>query len=370
MNVYKIMNAVCFFNSNKTWGGGEKWHYDISLWLKEKGIPVMVVTNTNSELFQRLKKHNIELRHFKISHLSFLNIYKILKISLLLKRSHVHTIILNLSSDLKAAGIAAKLAGIKHIIYRRGLARPIRNSALNRWLFARIITRVIANSEETKRTILQNNPSLIPPEKITVIYNGIDLHAYDRKPSRCVYSRRPGEIVLGNAARLSEQKGQKHLIELAQILKNQGIKFRLLIAGKGELAAQLQQYAEALEVKEDVIFLGFQNNIKSFMESIDIFVLSSAYEGFGYVLVEAMAAQRPVVAFNVSSNPEIIANGQTGFLAEQGNVENFVGCVKELIYNDTLRTTFGKNARKRVEKQFEIQQVLDEILTLINRGNP
>lgn len=359
------MNPVCFFNSNTTWGGGEKWHYDISLRLQEKGCPVLVVTNTSSELFHRLNNHNIELRQFNLSNLSFLNIYKIIKISMMLKKYHIHTIILNLSSDVKVAGIAAKLAGVKKIIYRRGLARPVRNTALNRFLFTQIITDVITNSEETRKKILQNNPSLAQQEKIAVIYNGIDLHTYDQKELSCLYQKKPGEIVLGNAARLTAQKGQMCLIELAKILKAQGIKFRLLIAGKGQLATQLQQYAKTLCVEDEVIFLGFQENIKNFMETIDIFLLSSFYEGFGYVLVEAMASQKPVVAFKVSSNPEIVAHGQTGFLAEEGNVEDFARYVKELAQNETLRKTFGINARKRVAEKFEIQKVVEQVTQLI-----
>jgi glycosyltransferase involved in cell wall biosynthesis len=165
---------------------------------------------------------------------------------------------------------------------------------------------------------------------------------------------------------LSPQKGQTYLIELARRLKTEGVKFRLLIAGKGELEQQLQQYAQALEVKEEIQFLGFQENIKGFMGNIDIFVLSSSFEGFGYALVEAMAAQKPVVAFHVSSNPEVVDHGHTGLLAEQENVEDLVQCVKELIHNEDLRKTLGQNARKRVEEQFEIQRVVDETLALIN----
>lgn len=361
------MQSICFFNTNKVWGGGEKWHYDISLRLQKQGFPVIAVTNPKSELFHRLKKENIKLHHINIANLSFLNIYKIFKIYSLVKKHHIHTIILNLSSDMKVAGIASKLAGVKKIIYRRGLARPVKNSALNRFLFSHIITDVIVNSEDTRKKILQNNPLLIPRENITVIYNGLDLQAYDQNPSSCLYSKKHGEIVLGNAARLSSQKGQKHLIELAKFLKDQGLKFRVLIAGKGELATQLQQYAKTLHVEEEVIFLGFQENIKSFMESIDIFVLSSSFEGFAYVLVEAMASRKPVVAFNVSSNPEIVVHGHTGLLAESGNVEDLARCVRELVQDEKLRKTFGRNARKRVEEKFEIRRVLDETIALITR---
>ncbi len=84
----------------------------------------------------------------------------------------------NLSGDMKIASIAGKMAGVPKIIYRRGSAIPIRNSPINRYLFRRVITKIMANSKETKRTILANNQSLVPDDKIRVIYNGVYLPRY------------------------------------------------------------------------------------------------------------------------------------------------------------------------------------------------
>ncbi len=138
--------TVCFFNTCKNWGGGEKWHFDISTRLSDKGYDVIVVTNKRSELCSRIKKWSLRLYAIKISNLSFLNIFKVLKVYKILKNEKIKTIILNLPSDLKVAGVAAKLAGIEKIIYRRGSAIPIKDSFLNRFLFKHIITGVVANS--------------------------------------------------------------------------------------------------------------------------------------------------------------------------------------------------------------------------------
>ena len=105
---------------------------------------------------------------------------------MLLRKENIGTIIINLSSDLKVAGIAAKLAGVRNIIYRRGSAIAIRDTWLNRFLYREVVTEIIANSEETARTILQNNQKLVPEEKIKVIYNGIDLEVYDKQQRSCL----------------------------------------------------------------------------------------------------------------------------------------------------------------------------------------
>jgi glycosyltransferase involved in cell wall biosynthesis len=359
------MKNICFFNSNRAWGGGEKWHHDIALRLRDEGWHVLVITNKHSALYSRLQDKKIPLRQIRISNLSFLNVFKIFTIRKILNTHNIDTILLNLSSDLKVGGIAAKLAGVTKIIYRRGLDRPIKSTFLNRFLLKYIITGIIVNSEEIRQKILQTKPPLISKEHIRIIYNGIDVYAYDREQMRRIYTKKPHEIVLGNAGRFTEQKGQKYLIELAEMLKARGIKFTLLIAGTGRLEQQLKQYARTRNVEEEVIFVGFIDRIKGFMESIDIFLLSSLYEGFGYVLAEAMAAKKPVVAFNVSSNPEIVINGQTGFLVEKGNVSDFAKRTEELIHNEPLRKTFGMNARKRVEEKFDIQRVVAEVTKLI-----
>ena len=355
------MNRICFFNSLISWGGGEKWHYDISTRLGASGYPVVVISGKNSELYNRLKQTPVLTRQISISNLSFLNPVKILELRKLFKREKVKTLILNLSTDLKAAGLAARLAGVENIIYRRGSAIPIRDTILNRLIFKYIVTEIIANSEETKRTILMNNPRLFDDNKIRIIYNGIDLEEHQKTKSKLLYQRTDGEIILGNAGRLSEEKGHIYLLELARVLKEKEIKFKLLIAGTGKLRYRLNKIARSYKIEKEVKFLGFVKNIKSFNQSIDIFLLTSLWEGFGYVIVEAMAEQKPVIAFDIRSSAEIIDQGQTGFLVEKGNIEELAEKVDILAKNEKLRKTMGENGRLKVEKIFTLNKALKKV---------
>lgn len=285
------------------------------------------------------------------------------------RREKVKTLIMNLSSDLKVAGIAGKIAGVDNIIYKRANAIPVRNSILNRFLFRRIITRMIANSEETKRSILANNPNLIHPSKIKVIYPGIELHDREKTSLKHVYKRREGEIILGNAGRLSEEKGQIFLIQLAEILKKHKIKFRILIAGTGKLNGYLKKQAKQHKVHKDVLLLGFVDNVDQFYRDIDIFLLTSLFEGFGYVMVEAMAEKKPVIAFDIRSSAEVVDDGKTGFLVPRGNVEAMAEKVIELAKNNTLQQEFGEEGYKRVESLFTIDHTISEIRDFIAEEN-
>src|SRR6056297_642637 len=166
--------VICFFNTNKEWGGGEKWHFDMARRLHDRGQEVILCAYPDSSLYHKALEAEIPVYSFKIKNLSFINFQLINKLRNFFKKKQVTHLLLNLPSDLKTAGRAARAANINHIIYRRGSAIPISNSFSNRYLFKHVVDYLIVNSEETKRTILSNNSNLFDEHKIHVIYNGID----------------------------------------------------------------------------------------------------------------------------------------------------------------------------------------------------
>jgi glycosyltransferase involved in cell wall biosynthesis len=360
-------NKICFCNSVVSWGGGEKWHYDMAVRLHAKNFPVVVMTNKRSEIKERLKNSTIPIINFKITNLSFLNPVKIIMVAHAIKKAKINTIILNLSTDLKTAGVASKLVGVPHVVYRRGSAIPIRNTFLNRFLFKHIVDEVIANSEETKRTIISRNPNLIDKSKIKIIYNGIYIDAFDAQNSKNIYQRNGEEIVIGNAGRLVKQKGQKYLVDLALNLKESGVNFKIVIAGEGKMENELRNLVKRNNLEDRIEFIGFIDDMKSFMQSIDIFVLTSIWEGFGYVLVEAMACNIPVVAFRISSNPEVIEDNLTGFLVEPFDSKAMADRVIQLIEDKGLREKMGNAGRKRVEEVFTFSKTLENFEAFIER---
>ncbi len=354
--------VVCFFNSAKTWGGGEKWHFDIATRLHSKGYKVVVVTNKNSELFKRLNETDIKIYSVEISNYSFLNPLKRKQVASILKQEQVSTIIINLPADLKVAGKAAKKAGITKVIYRRGSAIPIKNKITNRIIFKKYIDEIIANSEATKKTILANNPNLFDINKIKVIYNGIILEdIFKTEATSPIYTKTGNEIVIGNAGRFVKQKNHKFLIDLAVELKKRDVNFKLLLGGSGKLQPEIENLAKQFYVDDKVIFPGFIEDITSFMQCIDIYVLPSLWEGFGYVLVEAMINKKPVIAFNLSSNPEIIADKETGFLIEENNISEMIDKINLLSQNKELLNSMGESGEKRVKDLFVIDRTVEEV---------
>jgi glycosyltransferase involved in cell wall biosynthesis len=353
-----VPDTIVFFNTSKTWGGGEQWHYQTALKFNELDYHVQVITNKDSELCKRLREKEVPLKQFRISNLSIFNPFKIFTIYSYLKREKVSTVILNLSTDAKIGGLAAYFAGVPRIIYRRGLAAPISNTIINRFFFRKIFTHVIANSEDTKRMILYNNPDLIPDQKITVIRNWVDLTPDVNLNSNLYYNRKGKEVVLGNLGRLVEVKGQDQLIKIAALLKSDNIDFRVIIGGTGKLEKDLRNYARGLDVEDEVIFTGFVCHVKTFMKELDIFVLTSTYEGFGFVIAEAMLEKKPVIAFNTSSLPEIVINGENGFLVPLGDIDAMLEKIKLLIADPCLAREMGEHGNRMVREKFSFESQL------------
>jgi glycosyltransferase involved in cell wall biosynthesis len=346
--------TICLFNSNTTWGGGEKWIQETGITLSDNKYYIVVCTNSISELYNNLTNTSLKILPVKIVNLSYLNPLKIFSLYRIFRKLRVDIIVLGLSQDLKAAGLAAKLAGVRQIIYRRGLANPIKNNLVNQFYFRRIVTKVIANSEEVKRSLLVRNSFLIDSADVHVIYNGInlaDVTNHNRKING-------SPVIIGNVGRLIEGKGQKYLIDLAANLKEHQYNFLIKIVGIGKMRHQLEDYAKKLKVDDSIIFVEFLNDTRDFYQEIDIFVFPSGSEGCSNAILEAMAYEKPVVAFNISSMPEMIDDGLTGFLVPYKDVKAMTEKVALLINNASRRREMGEQARLKISTKFDFTKNL------------
>lgn len=320
------MGKICFFNTNLAWGGGENWHLNAALSLAGRGRQVVLACHPKGALFSKAPSDipNLEVVPFEIGKLSFLNPFLRVRLARYFKKENVTSIIMNLPADLKTAGPAAKASGVRNIIYRRGSALPVRDSALNRHLYGKVITKLIVNSEATRRMVFANNKQLISPERVFLLPNGIDLDRFHAGLERAGAAHagllplskagKEKPLVLGNAGRLNKQKGQHLFLQLGALLAKADCDFRLILAGEGEREGELKDLAGRLGIEDKVLFTGFLEDMSGFWNEIDVFVLTSLWEGFGYVLLEAMLAEKPILAFGVSNIPELIEEGKNGFL--------------------------------------------------------
>lgn len=309
--------TIIFCNSNIPWGGGEAWHLSAARSLADRGWRVLLLCHPEGALYKRaLGVRGVTPIPMRLGRLSFLNPFLRARLRRLFQDERADAVLLNLPADLKVAGPAAKKAGVRHVVYRRGSALPVRDTAMNRRLYGTVITTLIANSLATKQQVLVNNPGLIAEDRIQVIPNGVDIEAFDAALARAGASLLPGApgepLVIGNAGRLNRQKAQHLVLRLGRKLLDAGVDCRVLIAGEGERERELKELARRLDLGEKAVFCGFMPDLSPFWRSIDVFVLTSLWEGFGNVVIEAGLAKKPVFAFAVSNLPELIREGPDG----------------------------------------------------------
>lgn len=344
------MKKVCFVNTATLWGGGEHWQFETILDYKNKA-DITLITTENGELFQKAQKANIRTATLHIGNLSFINPFKVFKAYRIIKQLNIETILFNTSNDFKMFTMPAKWAGVKNILYRRDNGKPMRSHLLNKLLLRKGITHFLPCSNYIAKMALAKNDQLFPKSKIQTVYNSISLSKWDQIDAVQIFENK-NLCLFGCVGRLSEEKGQLFLPEIVKILKEKEYKFKIIIAGTGPIKDKLSKLINEYNVAEYFELLGFRQDIKSIMSSIDCLLLPSHWEGLPTVALEAMACEKPAISFYVAGNPEVIIDSETGYTVDPFNIEAFADAMIKIIKNTKKTKQLGKNGRQLIEKTF------------------
>jgi glycosyltransferase involved in cell wall biosynthesis len=227
---------------------------------------------------------------------------------------------------------------------------------------AHITDVIISVAEADHKRMIQWG---IPVHKTVTIPNGIDLQSFtgpvDREElctSLGISSESPLVIQMG---RLREQKDPLSFVEgAARVLqKAPGTQFVLL--GDGPLRSAVEERIQSRGLVESVLLTGWRNDARELLAAADIVTLTSRWEGIHYELLEAMAWSRPVVATAVNGCPEVVHEGQTGYLVSPGDVFGWADRVLYLLANHAAATAMGQRGRERVEEHFALQKMVNRV---------
>jgi glycosyltransferase involved in cell wall biosynthesis len=223
-------------------------------------------------------------------------------------------------------------------------------------LFSRVPDRLVAVGNEQKKTILQT--FRFQEKRVDTVWNGVTLKWPRSTSSTIEKHRRNGSPIIGTVCTLIEQKGLPYLIEVAAALKQKGVEATFLIAGEGHLHQELETKARELGLDKQVIFLGWvQNASQAIVPYIDIFFLPSLWEAMSVVVLEAMAAERPVVVTDVGENKHVVDNGENGFVVPSKSVDAMVSALEKLITSKTLRENMGAKAGTRAREFYSVEHM-------------
>ena len=203
------------------------------------------------------------------------------------------------------------------------------------------------------------------PGRVRRVYHGLEppvTRALEREGQRIRAELGVGadDFLVGNVGRLALQKGQRHLIAAMPLLLQRAPRAHAVIAGGGDLEDYLRDLAEEAGVAERVHVLGPRKDVPALMHAIDVFAMPSIWEGFGLVLLEAMAAGRPIVASRVATIPEVVVDSETGLLVPAGDPQALADALAELADQPARAHQLGEAGRERLRRQFSIDKMVGD----------
>lgn len=344
----------------KSWGGGERYVYDLSSELKERGNKIVFAGRRSPIVEGKFSK----LAPYVSLPLKFLfDIYSSIKIAFIIKRYKIDIIHVHIFKDAFMAAIAMSLLpGVScKLIMTRHLVKRGKGGFLYNWLYKRL-SYLIFVSHLTKDEFLSGDAT-IAWEKIVVLHNCIVVAPKAELTSstlRDSYSIWASTLLLAYSGRLSPEKGIDTLLQSMTLIKSD---VALVIAGSGEpqYVAYLKRLAVELGVESRVFFVGFEDNIFPFISQVDIAVLPSVCrESFGLVVLEYMAMGVPVITTGNGAQVEIIEDGVDGFLVEPRSETQIAALVDRLAADSATRGIVGERAIEK-SKKFDYQLYVDQI---------
>jgi len=340
---------ILFLVTQSEFGGAQRFIFTFTTSLS--GYDIIVGTGPEGDdekgLLAALEKKGINTRHLKYLKRSINPLFDLLgviEIYKLIKKEKPDVLFVNSTKAGILGGFTGRLAKSPKIIYRIGGWTfndpwPKWKKKLYLWLekgTAKFKDIIINNAESDKKQAIKLG--IKPKEKIITIYNGIDADEtkfLNREEARRILRLENSGFVVGTIANDYPTKGLKYLNNAAKDFKN--IKFEII--GKGNK---------------------FIPDASKYLKAFDIFILPSVKEGFPWVVLEAMAAEVPVVATKVGALPEIIQNGENGILIEPRNSKAIVEAINLLLGNKDLIRRISKEGRKTVIKKFNLEKMLKQ----------
>jgi glycosyltransferase involved in cell wall biosynthesis len=216
----------------------------------------------------------------------------------------------------------------------------------------RLAHGVVVNCEHIRRHLVED--ANIPPEKIYLCRNGIDLDRFSRNGSPRPATLPAGSLVIGTVCVLRPEKGLTNLVDAFAMVHRAAPNLRLLFVGSGPMLPELQRHARELGVMEACIFEPTTSDVPAWLRHIDIFVLPSLSEALSNSLMEAMACGCCAVASQVGGNPELVQDGLTGLLFERGNIADLARALREAILNADLRRYLADAGHDFLHTNFSI----------------
>ncbi|RLC37349.1 MAG: hypothetical protein DRH33_05855 [Candidatus Nealsonbacteria bacterium] len=356
------MVKIIHFTSWKGLGGGATVVFDIVKGLRDK-FNFLIITPLGVFL-KEYSTMGIEVRELRKENL----IKRIREIKKILQKETPN--ILHIHGTRAALWVRLAVIGLKNkpkIIYTLHGFHIVRRNFFVRWfliMMERFLNHwtdvLVCVSEADKNLVLKYKT--IPPEKVKIIKNGIDVTKFQISQDEIQKARKKLELenkfVLCSIGRLHPPKDFSTILRALKLIVPQIQKVRLLVVGDGPLRKSLENETAQLGLNEYVKFLGFREDIPVLINLSDTVILSTYWEGLPLVPLEAGASKKPIVASNVDGVRETIIDGKTGFLFEPKSAKDLAEKIIKLYQDEELRKEMGERGFEFVKTNFSLEKMV------------
>lgn len=358
---------VCYLIGSLKIGGAQRHLVKLLNALDRSRVePVLVLFKEEGDLISEIRRLQIPIYELSINKLYGLHsiscLYKFVKYLREQDIDVLHTFIWQANFFGAVAGIIARK---KVVISKR---------STNDWMTAPYLmisrlTNMLADkvsvvSEDVAKTVRERERA--SEAKLFVVPNGVDLPGkidVEKKEAlqkELVISDRA--IKVGVIASLVPVKGHIYFIDAIRKVVNEYPEIQVLLVGDGILRSELEARVHQLGIDDNVQFLGYRNDVEGILGLLDIFVLPSLEEGMSNAVLEAMAHGLPIIVTDAAGSFEIVENGKSGIIVQKGNSEPLAKALLNIIRDKAYRLSLGMEARKRVEREYSMSQVVSRNL--------
>ena len=379
-SIYLPKRQILYIITKSVWGGAAKYVFDLSTNLSDEYI-ITVAAGGHGKLAQRIKRSQIP--YFNINNFQrninpfkdFFAFFEILGLLFQIKPDIIHV------NSSKAGGIV----GLASWVYKILSGKQIRLIfTAHGWAFnedrpksqIKLITflskltaifydKIICVSEYDQKTALRNK--IAPDNKLTIIHNGIDIEKISFLSQEKAQKKLIGKVspfVIGTIAEYTKNKGLVYLLKAIKNIKDQEIDIILIGSGENPEKEELQKFIKKHNLK-NINLIEFIDNAASYLKAFDIFILPSLKEGLPYTILEAMAAEIPIITTDVGGIPEIIKNDINGILIKPKNHKLIKEKILYLINNPEISKDLSQKSKNKIAKKFSLERMIQETKTLI-----
>jgi glycosyltransferase involved in cell wall biosynthesis len=229
---------------------------------------------------------------------------------------------------------------------------------------ARFTDRLVAVSPEVRDELVRLR--VAPERKFSVVRLGIELESRVRFDGDAAEVRRrhgiPAEkFVVGWFGRMTAVKRTEDLLTALTGLRERGVDALLVLVGDGDDRSHLEQRAHDLGIARSCLFLGYQEDVAAWFAVCDAVILTSANEGTPVTIIEALAAGRPVVATKVGGVPDVVEEGETGFLVRMADTHAMAERLEVLARDPARRAEMGRLGRERVLARYSVERLVEDV---------